>query len=284
MSDFRSRYKSNPYVHTVDIFDSTPGAFSEIRNRQSINEDLESINELLHSAVNFDFIEARLGTCYVDRKTYKGDEQFAYSADEFNYSDDVNAVKFCVFSIDFINQFDVQIDNYEEFREEDFVATAHEAGVLLGYDYINIYEINEKINLIHYGVETVATVKGFLKPNSNYMHFNQEIFLDDKIILPFPEIIQNATDDTEKDYNFRLLLDKNNGIVSPKTTLAQAEQEIENISKSYNLPYQTSVSYKELQSEYSTIYIVLILSFCFCLFCLIIILLRLSKIMKSKRS
>ncbi len=68
--------------------------------------------------------------------------------------------------------------------------------VLLGHDYVGIYEIGALLGTNYYSVEMDLTVVGFLEKDSSIFYKGEmNTFLDDYVVVPYPHSLEPATDD-----------------------------------------------------------------------------------------
>lgn len=211
-------------MHTVDLFDEN---FSEIRNRENIIEDLIRINNSFKNSSHFEFLEINLTTIYQYAAGNRMELNAAY------------------LSQDIIDYFSLKTENDSFGTLDNFENDLKYMPIILGNHYKLQYQIGDEIELMVRGYPTTAYVIDFLDKDESILYFNVPVNLNDYIILPFTSIFA-ANETTEEidanEYNFRLLLDKNNGLVVPHDSIHKVKQEIKNISKYHKLPYALSVS------------------------------------------
>lgn len=244
-------------MHTVDLFDEN---FSEIRSRKNILEQLKDINHKFNTSNNFDFIEINLSSVY-------GNNKIKYNAAYF----DENVMDY----------FSLKTENNKKFERNYFENNLKNIPIILGNNYKSQYKIGDKIKLIIRGYETDCYILDFINKGESIIYFNTQVNLDDYFIIPFIKTINDKEYSLNdiNEYNFRLLLDKNNGLVIPKNNLKNVKLEIKNISNSYSLPYTLSTSYLEDTNyiKYSLIIYTLVIIF------LIVILIKIIRNLYKKR-
>lgn len=137
----------------------------------------------------------------------------------------------------YIKSFNYKVIEGKSFTEDDFADTRNNVPILLGYNYKNIFKINDKIEYYDYkkGKMTLF-VKGFIDKGYNYVgtNINHENIhnLDSYIIFPLnPPKIINAADITGK-------FDAANGILQSYTIINSDDKEtcineIKNTAKQY---------------------------------------------------
>lgn len=245
IKDFNSMNEhlvQNEFFHTVDLLDDN---FDEYKSRLTILEDLSNVNNNLKHAKNFNYIEMKLGTSFVLSNTYRGNESYSYGYQDYLYSEELRSVKSVNLSYEAKDFFDIPVSTGRYFTTDDFTYK-NSINILLGSKYNQIYDIGDDLDLIVNGKERQAKVIGFLEEGANLIHFNQKIILDDFIIIPMEKInIQN----NDFMYNFKALLDKNNGVVYPLNNKKSMEKELQIICEQNNLPYVLSANINDLYLE-----------------------------------
>lgn len=109
------------------------------------------------------------------------------------------------------------------------------------------------------GYDVTGYVIDLMLKDEYIIHFQSRINLNDYFIIPYTEMSPNDGDYSlisRDEYNFRLLLSRNNGLVIPKGSLADAKLETQRISDIYDLPYTLSVSYDEEMALYNNILLI----------------------------
>lgn len=118
----------------------------------------------------------------------------------------------------FIDHFSIEVEEGNLFTNESYSIDNKVVPVLLGSNYKNYFELNEKIFISYMGINLECKVLGFLKENSYYNNSYNLQYLDDYIILPSLEY-QNYLEYNES-FIKKLLLDKCSGYIvtelSPK--------------------------------------------------------------------
>lgn len=239
----RNNLVDNEFFHTVDNLDNN---FENYKNRSSILEDLSKMNNMLHSSKTFEFIEMKVGSSFVFKSSYKANQSFADSNDDYNYSNELKNVKSIKVSNNAKYFFNIQIEDGDYFNENDYIYTDDTISIILGNSYKNFYKINDTINLMIYGNNIEAKVKGFLKQGSNVIYFNENVILDKFIMIPSEKFDKNYNIKNNFMHVFKVLLDRNNGIISPINKKENVTKELQNICQTVNLPYTLSINIDEL--------------------------------------
>lgn len=243
-------------MHTVDLFDEN---FSEIRSRDNIIQDLKDVNMLLNENTYFDFLEINLTS------VFKKNENDPETPLKYNCA---------YFSEDIINYFSLQTENNHHFTSSDLENNINKVPIILGYNYKSQYKIGDEIELIVRGYKTTGYVIDFMLKDEYIIYFNTYVNLNDYFILPFKTMIADEEQDSEiisaDEYSFRLLLDKNNGLVVPNGNIDNVKSEIKRISDIYDLPYMLSISYEQEKSMGNNTIIICVLLIVLCATILII--------------
>lgn len=244
LSILQDKTVKNSFVHTVDEFDEN---FDTIRNRETIVNDLIDINQKFHASENFDFIELALSTIYPNKSDFKGTSQFSYSESDFNYKKHQARIKAVFMGENVPQYFNIALSEGKFFSSSDYIFLDKiEMPVLLGDKYKDIYKLNDTIDLVVQGLKKQGRVIGFLTADSNLSYFNQPIDLSTYVVVPYEKIDSVSNNLDKKEHQFRMMLDKNNGVIAPKSNAKVINEEINSICKSKNLPpYILSSSYQE---------------------------------------
>lgn len=233
MKAYKAKFRSIPkeyqnLIHTVDNFD---GNFSEIRSRDNIVESLMEINRKMHNSSEFKFVELRLTNIYTYAE--KREDQLKINA---AYCDN-NVFDF----------FNLKTENNIYFNAEDYVFNENNIPVILGNNMKNKYSIGETIKFYRQGYLVNGKVIDFLCNNQNVIYFNNMVNVDDYFFIPFPLEFPNQNYDLDiKEYQFRTMLDRNNGIIVSNLRANAIQQTINSFTDLYDLPnYSLSISYSE---------------------------------------
>lgn len=220
-------------IHAVNDFNEN---FSEISERENIAESLMDINKRLHDSSEFKFIELDLTDIYTYAE--KQEDQLEIKA---AYCDDN------VFSF-----FNLKTENDIYFNEEDYVFNENTVPLILGNDMKSKYLIGDTIKFYRQGYLTDGKVIDFLCNDQNVIYFNNAVNVDDYFFIPFPlEYPDKKYDRDIKEYQFRTMLDRNNGIIVSDLKKDKVQQMINGFTDLYGLPnYILSISYREKTMYY----------------------------------
>lgn len=270
----------NNFFHTVDELDYN---FSEYKNRTTILEDLCEMNNMLHSARSFTFIEIRAGYnfCFALKNSYRADKSFFDSEREYNYSDELRNIKTVSLSNNAYEVFNIVMEEGNFFDKNDFIYKDNTIPIILGNDYKNYYKLGDTIDLVLRGQNKKASIKGFLKPESSIIYFNKELKLDKFVLVPVENFDKDYNINKDFMHSFSTLLDKNNGIVSPIGTKEEIGQELKQMCEKVNLPYILSANIKELCKSNNKAIIILSILFISDISLIVILFTKLKKNKKS---
>lgn len=244
----KSSMLQNDYIHIVDDFEED---FQTISGRKTIVEDLTYVNQSFHDAKTFDFVELNLADVYVSKADFRGDAMFSHGASDFNYNETQHKIKSASVGENCNEYFNLDVSSGRYFSADDYSFIGkHEVPILLGSDYQSLYKINDSIPLTIKSKSYSCTVIGFLEEESQIISFNFPIKLNQYIILPMEQFSTIQHSDDERTYQFRMMLDKNNGLILPKQKLSKVETEIRSICNNVKLPtYRLSQSYSSQSNE-----------------------------------
>ncbi len=173
--------------------------------------------------------------------TYTGDPKFSSNGLVNEAGDDNNvhtSLKTLMIGKSEYEAFNNVLEAGANFDEDDFTvyAVTDSIPILLGYDYIGVYNIGDKISLSLHMQPLQFTVIGFLKKNTTFQ-FDQKIPLDQHIIAPFYDIEYGPADNVNEFYQEIYYLQKCDGFVSIAAT-EDAEQmfrDVQELAKKYDL-------------------------------------------------
>lgn len=164
--------------------------------------------------------------------TYAGDAKFSASGSVNDLGDDNNyhtSLKTLMVGRSIYDAFDDVIEVGCNFQEEDFTveAVTDVIPIILGYDYMGIYDVGDELLLSLHTQPLKFQVIGFLQKNA-VLHFNRDIPLDQHIIVPFYDIAYEPTDAVNEYYQEIYYSQKCEGFVSMDAS-ADAEQMFQNV-------------------------------------------------------
>lgn len=244
-------YKS--FIHSMDNFDDY---FSEIHSRKNIVEELIDINDNMHNSHSFKFVEMSATNIY----TYA-----------LNRSEQKN-IKAIYCGEEFFELFDIHTENNTYFEKNDFTFNSDRVSLIIGSNLKSEYSIGDTIRFYRQGFLVDGIVIGVLESNQFIEFYGNVTNIDDCFIIPFPSFTKEQLIDEEtRELAFRVMLDRNNGIVIPNASKATIQAELNDYTQKHNLPdYSLSVSYNERNLPY---YILILI-------CLIILIPNIIMIMK----
>ena len=174
---------------------------------------------------------------------YAGDVKFSANGSVNGLGDDNNyhtSLKTLMVGRAIRSTFDDVLEAGSNFQEEDFTveAVTDVIPVILGYDYMGIYDVGDELSLSLHTQPLTFQVIGFLQKNA-VLHFNQDIPLDQHIIVPFYDIAYEPTDAVNEYYQEVYYSQKCEGFVGMDAT-ADAEQmfqDVRALAEEYELLY-----------------------------------------------
>ena len=179
-------------MYTIDAF----YGMDDIYAKENANY-LEFYNYLKNSE---DFIHS---TAYIDHLLMKefNNNNFLFTTNYAPIKEEEQYYPIKTLKVDYnyIKEFKYTVIEGQDFCENDFIENRNEVPVLLGINYKDIYNINDKIEYYdyEYGKKNLI-IKGFIDSGYNYIGKNIEsknvISLDNYIIFP----IENHTNNTDK--------------------------------------------------------------------------------------
>lgn len=219
--------KYESIYQTVDNFEES---FSEIKTRDEIVNQLIDINNKFHNNSKFDFVEICISNIYTDT--------------DKNECEKLNAL-YCGEGL--FELFELKTESNIYFSKDDFKFDG-EIPVILGSNLKNKYSVGDTIELIRMDLYPIkCKVIDFLESGQTVIRFSQIINTDDFICIPFPADFNQQSDNPEiKEYQFRLMIARNNGIIIPKTSEKEIKKEINSYTDEYQLPpylYSASVNF-----------------------------------------
>lgn len=230
LSDFDFNKIPEKYESIYQTVDNFEESFSEIRTRDEIVNQLIDINNKFHNNSKFDFVEMTVN--------------YIYTNTDKNEREKLNAL-YCGEGL--LELFEIKTESNIYFSKDDFKFDG-EIPVILGNNLKNKYSVGDTIELIRMDLYPIkCKVIDFLESGQTVIHFGQIINIDDVICIPFPADFNQQSDDPEiKEYQLRLMITRNNGIIIPKTAEKEIKKEINSYTDEYQLPpylYSASVNF-----------------------------------------
>lgn len=187
-------------------------------------EKLISFHEALTQSQDFEYYELIKMPIYTLLADFKGNETFGAhydtAPDRFYEKGDRADLLSLYVGPNIQKLFDLKTVEGGWFTQEDFAADRfEETSVILGSSYQACYARNDIMPLIYQGKSIRARVIGFLPPDQMLLYRGEAINLNRFVIAPIPSIKTAAIQAGERDFQFKMLLDKNNGIL--KTSLSE---------------------------------------------------------------
>lgn len=208
----------NSYIYLTDQLNDD--AFYNFRVDPQRTDKLLKLNKALKSSTDISFIELRRNKIIFNHTSTPA---FFIDSEAFNH-------------FDLITQ-EGSIFNVEDYNYSLWDTST--VSIILGNDYKNAYNVGDMVPLTLYDAVVTGKVIGFLTKDSTIVYQNDVISTNDHILLPYENITEVATTEEEKEYQFKILLDKNNGVVVSSVP----EEDILNLANEFALdisPYYYS--------------------------------------------
>ena len=153
--------------------------------------------DLLKNSESFEYVELYVNPVYVD--DYNGPENNVYNYEHgrtmesqtYEFVDDKGneTISTCVkavwFGFDTIHFFDLKISEGRGFAEEDLIfEPGKPISVLLGYNYKDLYDVGDVLNIKYVFSEGKAEVIGFLDEGSNVFRGSSFMEIDNYVVMP----------------------------------------------------------------------------------------------------
>lgn len=193
---------SNIYKVSDNLMDDEERRFFSQSNYLSILDDFYNWSK---TNDNFMYIIANQQPISLEKNL---PAQFLYTLNQ------LNVYKSLQVNQNFIDHFSIEVETGNLFTNQSYSIDNKIIPILLGSNYKNYFELNEKIFISYMGINLECKVLGFLKENSYYNNSYNLQYLDDYIILPSLEY-QNYLEYSES-FIKKLLLDKCSGYIVTK--------------------------------------------------------------------
>lgn len=262
-----AKFYSNSIANTnyLRIFDTYgfPGytSYSDFLKKEDSFAKLNSLYEELLTSNSFKFLEVHDSMLQLKGNYKNGyefisgygvipEEELKTFANQYLNIDGVKSyysnIKSTLIGEKTFNQFQLEdkISNGRAFILEDFYLNGRNdvINVILGYEYTDIYKINDEFKALYSGFECNFKVIGFLEKNTMINFFNKFVPLDYNVIIPSFNISPQTFDDSDKRnkvfYNIHYS-NKTWGfiVVNDKQDANSVKGQFESIAKGYNLEY-----------------------------------------------
>lgn len=208
----------------------------EFRKEVDALEKLKELSILFNESTYFNYLEVSTQSLYVNN--FKGNDTFFYNYEYGMQQEPISLdgrlysnVKSIQLSDSVFNEFDVEIARGRKFNEQDYIYNDNiPISVLLGNEYNLIYKLDDVFYIDYLGLRTKAKVIGFLKKDSSIINQNDLMYLDRYIIMPSLKFENTPTDVAFGEVQYRVYLNKVNGIIISDEL---ARKDIQKIINSY---------------------------------------------------
>lgn len=220
-----SAYIENTYFRVMSSYGvgDNPGFFDMFNTDNSL-ERLKLLNDNLNE--EFNFFEFYTQPLYYEGH-YNGDKKFVEGTE---FGDDcinqeiVNSLGATVTTTplktfmmgklhsDKLKDF---IEDGRNFDVNDYTINNpnEEISIILGNEYKNIYQINDKLTLSLHEKQLNLKVIGFFKKNTKIKYQNSEFIFDKSILIPFYDITYKPSDKLDEVYQKLYYSQKNEGLI-----------------------------------------------------------------------
>lgn len=111
--------------------------------------------------------------------------------------------------------FEEQLYQGQNFTEENYLVThpTQKIPIILGYDYLQYYNIGDTLELSLHQKNLLFEVIGFYQKETSFQFENSKISLDQCIIMPFYDIAYDPIDANDESYQKIYYSQKNEGYI-----------------------------------------------------------------------
>ena len=193
-------------------------------------EKLKAVNRELHN--RFDYFELLPQSLFLEGEEYTGDVKFHASYENIDMRNQVGIdfygnelistpMKTIMLGKKSISLFDDSIEKGRNFSDSDFIVNKSDQiiNVILGAEYMTVYEIGDVISLTLYTKRTDFEVIGFYRANTALAFYQDrlnEYAFDQAIVMPLFDIMIDPIDEHDRYYQEIYYSMKNQGkIKSP---------------------------------------------------------------------
>lgn len=232
-------YKSYYFLSARNGTDNNPGFIEMFATKNSL-ERLKTLNNELNNEFNF-FELHNQPLIFVGQ--YDGDKKFNETFDmgidttnqvgvDFDGNEVIStSLKTAIIGKNVYNRFDDKILKGRNFSDSDFYINSHNEVInaILGIDYLEVYEIDDIIQLTLHSKKINFRVIGFYDRNTGIKRkgsFAKDLIFDCSIIIPFYDIGYYPTDENEALYQKIYYSQKNEGYIEISESTDQIDDEV----------------------------------------------------------
>jgi hypothetical protein len=210
-SDFAGRISSSVtqmYKVNDELFNQDEQDFFARPNNVSLLKSLyewESTNEsFLYIVANHQYVSPQPNNLIP--KQFQAGYEYGQSSPDAYLSLQVNQ--------EFIDYYRLDVDSGRLFAADDFALRDKPVPIIMGYDYLDYFQLNDELGLWYMGIEFRCQVVGFLLEDCFYNNGAMIESLDYYILMPSFDEIMTDVATTENDWHkfqLKLFLDKCSG-------------------------------------------------------------------------
>lgn len=205
--------------------------FFQLYSDKSGIERLLDFNNYLNNT--FNYLEKHTSSARVDKDKFVYNETFL----DPNINEDGLKLEQYFLKTISINEATIKYNNFKiqkgsHFSDEDFMVPEDNLPIILGNSYVPYYELNDTIQLDYLDKTFTAKIIGFLEPDMVLENgYPDPTLLDDYIIIPSFKLEQiSENNDDSQLFEFKFLMDKNNGYIISEMD----KEEINNLLSNYS--------------------------------------------------
>lgn len=188
--NFNENFVETEYAKVVDLYDKGNKSFSDFMREEDSSNKLKLFNNELNMNNEFNYLELNtqpleLFGYYDDSLTFVNGykdgvseefvNQFYYKDDDKIYFTPINALQIGKKTVDYFN-LHTAISNGKLFEDRDYYNASNEISVILGYEYLNLYNIGDFFETTYLFSPIKCEVIGFFETNTNEIYFSYEFF------------------------------------------------------------------------------------------------------------
>lgn len=286
------------YKNSIDsLFKKlTPNEFSFLSDNiiqdkyENLRDSKEGINALyefnsfLKSNENFNYVEINNNPIYVFFDSYKVNielrNNYENHQNDSHKFDDRFAIKTFSLGDNAQEYFNINMCEGNFFNNLENINSSN-ISLLLGNNYIDFYDINDKVPFIYLGEEFTGIVRGFLDKDSSLIYQNFEYNLNNYVFLSLDELtdLKCFYDNEDKNKNMSFISIKNNGTIIPNNkNMKEIEKAINKKSLSLNIPLPSFiVGYYEIENDIKKLDIRIFIELCLIILIILVVIIKIYK-------
>lgn len=188
-SNIEKIYKDKIIYQLIDGY-VNPDEFEEFRAEPNALNILKNYYNALNNASSFQYL------AMFDQSVVINDNNGNFSDESVTEKNNTSKIV-AAFQLNqqACNYFNLNVVKGRVFQQSDFEDNKRALPALLGINYIDIFEVGDRLKATYYQKDVELEVIGFLQENSHvYYNGNPEFYLDQYIVLPYTNYTAPETD------------------------------------------------------------------------------------------